>query len=77
LGKLLNIQGQPEEKQQIWPIVQLADWGETVSVEQVAEVIDYGTRKPVTGVMVFHWSGVSKQWDKVEAVGEAYRAIRP
>jgi len=77
LGKLLNIQGQPEEKQQIWPLVQLADWGETVSVEQVAEVIDYGTRKPVTGVMVFHWSGVSKQWDKVEAVGEAYRAIRP
>jgi hypothetical protein len=76
LGKLLNLSGRPEERQKIWPIVQLADWGESVSADQVADIIDQGTRKPATGVMVFHWAGVSKQWDKVDAVGAAYRAIR-
>jgi hypothetical protein len=76
LGRLLNLQGAPNEKQQIWPIVQLADWGETVDVEQVRQVLEYGTRHPATGVMVFHWSGVSKQWDKVEAMGAAYRAMQ-
>ena len=76
LGKLLNLSGSPGEKQKIWPIVQLADWGETVSADQVASVIDHGTQKPSTGVMVFHWSGVSKQWDKVEALGRAFITIR-
>ncbi|MBD3674090.1 MAG: hypothetical protein HUJ26_11255 [Planctomycetaceae bacterium] len=76
LGKLLDLEGKPEEKQKIWPIIQLADWGETVPVEQVAQVLDFGTQQPATGVMVFHWSGLSKQWKKVEAVGEAYRAMR-
>ena len=77
LGKLLNLEGKPEEQQKIWPIVQLADWGETVSAEQVAQVLEFGTQLPTTGVMVFHWSGVSKQWDKVEALGTAYRSMRP
>jgi len=76
LGKLLNLSGGPDEAKKIWPIVQLADWGETVSADQVAEIIDHGTRAPSSGVMVFHWGGLSKQWDKVEAMGAAYRAIR-
>ena len=76
LGKLLNLSGRPGEKQKIWPIVQLADWGESVSASQVADIIDQGTRQPATGVMIFHWSGVSKQWDKVDAMGAAYQAIR-
>jgi len=76
LGKLLKLTGAPGEKQKIWPIVQLADWGETVKAGQIGEIIDHGTRKPSTGVMVFHWSGVSQQWDKVDAMGQAYRAIR-
>src|SRR5690606_35665873 len=59
LGEQLNLQGTPDERHKIWPIVQIADWGETVPVEQVAEVLDYGTQLPSTGVMVFHWSGVS------------------
>lgn len=75
-SKLLSIDGNPESFPQLWPIVQLADWGETVSAEQVASVIDAGTRKPSTGVMAFHWSGLSGQWEKVEALGAAYRAIR-
>ncbi len=77
LGKLLNLKGEPGEKQQIWPIVQLADWGEPVTVDQVASVLDAGTTQPSTGVMVFHWSGVSKDWSKVDALGRFYRGIRP
>ena len=75
LGALLNLQGTPDEKQKIWPILQLADWGETVPPEQVSQVLDFGTRRPATGVMVFHWSGLSEQWDKVEEMGEAYRVM--
>lgn len=77
LGKLLDLTGKPNEKQKIWPIVQLADWGPTVDAEQVPQILGYGTRLPATGVMVFHWSGVSQQWDKVEALGQAYRAMKP
>ncbi len=76
LGELLNLKGAPDEKQKIWPIVQLADWGPTIQAEQVAQILDYGTRLPATGIMVFHWSGLSDQWDKVEALGESYRAMR-
>lgn len=77
LGELLGLKGNPDERQKIWPIVQLADWGEPVPVEQVAQVLDFGTRRPATGVMAFHWSGLSQQWDKVEALGTAYRAMQP
>lgn len=77
LGKLLNLKGAPEEKQKIWPIVQLADWGPTVEAKQVPQILEYGTRLPATGVMIFHWSGVSQQWDKVEALGKAYREMQP
>jgi hypothetical protein len=75
LGKLLNLSGDSEEKQKIWPIVQLADWGPRVRPEQTAEVIDHGTRRPATGVMVFHWSGISKEWEKAEAMKKAYRSL--
>jgi hypothetical protein len=73
----LNLQGKTDEKKKIWPIVQLADWGERVPVEQVQAVIDQGTQSPATGVMVFHWSGVSKEWEKAEAMKMAYLAMRP
>ena len=77
LGELLKLEGKPNEKQRIWPIVQLADWGERVSALQVQAVIDHGTRPPASGVMVFHWSGISKEWDKAAALKSAYRAMRP
>ncbi len=77
LGRLLKLEDAPSDKRpSIWPIVQLADWGETVAADQVPAVLDYGTRQPASGVMVFHWSGVSQQWDKVEALGRAYNAIK-
>jgi hypothetical protein len=76
LGQQLGLQGQPTEKQRIWPIVQLADWGERVPAEQIAAVIDCGTQSPATGVMVFHWSGISKEWEKADAMAAAYRSLR-
>jgi|GEM_PF-1176535 len=72
LGELLNIHGKPGETKQIWPIVQLADWGETVTVDQIPYVLDHGSRPPATGVMAFHWSGLSRQWEKVDALSQAY-----
>ena len=45
-------------------------------VDQIPQVLDYGTRLPATGVMVFHWSGISQQWDKVESLGKVYRAMQ-
>lgn len=75
LGELLKIEGKPSEKKHIWPIVQLADWGEPVTIDQVPAVLDHGTRAPATGVMVFHWSGVSQEWPKVHAIKKAYLAM--
>jgi hypothetical protein len=77
LGQLLGIKGEPVERLKIWPIVQLSDWGETVTVSQVHEVLEHGTRAPATGVMVFVWGTLHPQWDKVSAMREFYRAIRP
>jgi hypothetical protein len=77
LGDLLRLTGKPGETPRIWPIVQLADWGERVPVEQVATVLDQGTRLPATGVTVFNWGGLAKEWGKVEAIGRTYGAYRP
>jgi hypothetical protein len=76
LGELLKIHGQPGDKNQIWPIVQASDWGPRVPVEQIETVLDHASRQPATGVMVFHWSGISKEWDKVEAIKRAYTRFR-
>ncbi|MCY2995905.1 MAG: hypothetical protein NTY19_49850 [Planctomycetota bacterium] len=42
----------PDERHKIWPIVQLADWGEAVPVDQVRAMLDHGTLRPATGVVV-------------------------
>ncbi len=77
LGQHLGIRGEPGERLRIWPIVQLSNWGEAVSVGQVPEALEHGTRAPSTGVMVFAWATLHGSWDKVEAMGEFYRAIMP
>lgn len=77
LGEHLGIRGEPGERLKIWPIVQLSDWGENVPVGQVQLVLDHGTRKPATGIMVFHWGGLRKQMDNAAAMAEFYRTIRP
>lgn len=77
LGEHLGIQGKPGERHRIWPIVQLSDWGESVSVDQVQTVLDHGTRQPATGVLVFHWGSLRKQMPKADQMTDYYRAIRP
>ena len=77
LGAHLGLRGTAEKQTRIWPIVQLSDWGETVSAAQVAEVLDQGTRLPATGVLVFAWGSLRDQPEKVEAMGRFYRAIDP
>ncbi len=77
LGTHLDLRGGSEERVKIWPIVQLADWGEPVAAAQVAAVLDHGTRLPATGVMVFRWNALRKQPDKIDAMTRFYRAIRP
>lgn len=76
LGKALGIEGRPGERHRIWPIVQISDWGEAVPLAQVPAVLDHGSRRPATGVMVFAWGGLRKQPEKIEAVGRALRALR-
>ena len=77
LGDYLGIKGEPDERHQIWPIVQLSDWGESVPVDQVRSILDHGTRRPATGVMVFNWGSLKIQMEKVTAMGEYFRAIEP
>lgn len=76
LGNQLGIQGALGERHRIWPIVQLSDWGESVHVDQVRSVMDHGTRRPATGVMVFNWGSLKKQMEKVDKMAEYYREIR-
>ncbi len=77
LGNHLGIRGEPGERHRIWPIVQLADWGEPVPVAQVTEVLDHGSRRPATGVMVFNWGWLAKQPEKLPPLRVFYLAIAP
>ena len=76
LGNHLGIKGDQGERHRIWPIVQLSDWGESVSVDQVHSVLDHGTRRPATGVMVFNWGSLKRQMEKVDEMADYYRGIR-
>jgi hypothetical protein len=76
LGRYLGIEGKQGERRRIWPILQASDWGEPVPVEQIVEALERGTRSPATGVMVFAWSSLRNQPDKIEELGRFYRAIR-
>jgi hypothetical protein len=77
LGRHLGLEGKPGERPRIWPIVQLSEWGEPVPTRQVAEVIDHGTRPPATGVTVFAWGSLHQDREKVDRLGQAYRARLP
>ncbi len=75
LGKYLGVNGAPGERHRIWPIVQISDWGEPVPVQQVAGVLERGARQPASGVIVFAWSGLRKQPEKIDAIGRAFRSM--
>jgi hypothetical protein len=76
LGRHLGVEGRPGERHRIWPIVQISDWGEAVPLEQVPAVLDHGSRRPATGVMVFAWGGLRTQPQKIEAIGRVFRGMR-
>lgn len=76
LGGYLGVRGVSGERHRIWPIVQISDWGEPVPLEQVPVVIEHGARAPASGVMVFAWSGLRRDPEKIEAVGRAFRTLR-
>ena len=44
-----------------------------VPVEQVRSVLDHGTRRPATGVMVFNWGSLKGKMDKVNEEVAGYR----
>ncbi len=73
LGRYLGISGALDERRRIWPIVQIADWGEPVPLDQIDTVISNGLRSPSTGVMVFAWHGLHDEPEKQNAIGAAYR----
>jgi hypothetical protein len=75
LGRRLGLTGAAQERQQIWPIVQLADWGERVPSEQVETVLNFGAAPPARGVIVFHWSGVRTDKEKIERMTKRFTAM--
>jgi len=75
LGDYLNVEGIRGEKTRIWPIVQISDWGESVQAEDVADIIEYGTVEPATGVIVFAWGSLKEQPDKVTELWRVFRQL--
>lgn len=76
LGERMKIAGKPGEAKQIWPIVQLSNWGETVTADQVESILGYGGQQPATGIMAFHWNDMAKEWGKLDALKRAYLSFR-
>lgn len=72
LGRRMSLQGDARERLRIWPIVQLADWGEKVPVEQVEAVLQQASMRPSRGVIVFHWSGLRGQPEKVARMAQSF-----
>lgn len=75
LGSYLGVKGSTEEEVQIWPIVQLSDWGEEVSKEEVETIIEMGSRAPASGVIVFAWGSLKEQPDKVNELWRVFRQM--
>ena len=77
LGRHLGIKGKQGDRPRIWPIVQLADWGESVPAAQVYEVLDHGSRPPSSGVIVFAWGRLREDRDKTREMVRFFRDARP
>jgi hypothetical protein len=75
LGRELGVKGDPGERLRLWPIVQLADWGEKVAPQQVEPVLRHGTARPATGVIVFHWGMMRSQPEKFEPLVTTLRSM--
>jgi hypothetical protein len=77
LGRHLGLRGEANERPKIWPIVQLADWGQKVPPEQVEDVLRHGTAPPARGIIVFHWGGLRAEPEKLQRMTDYFVSIRP
>lgn len=77
LGGELGVTGEPGERLRLWPIVQLADWGEKVTPEQVEAVLRHGAARPARGIIIFHWSGLRNQREKQDRMANSLRSMTP
>ena len=75
LGRYLGVRGAAGERNRIWPIVQVSDWGEPVPVADVDQVLRLGASPPATGVIVFAWGSLRKDPQKIEAIGRTFREL--
>ena len=75
LAQHVGVRGDAKDRVQIWPIVQLSDWGEKVPAEQVEVVLGHGTARPARGIIVFHWGGLRGQTEKADRMTKYFRAI--
>lgn len=73
LAKHLRLQGYRGERPVLWPIVQLADWGEVVPLEQVEPLLDQALRAPSSGVIVFRWTAMKRRNPtKIDAMARVF-----
>lgn len=77
LGQHLGLKGEGQERLRIWPIVQLADWGEKIPPGQVEDVLRHGTALPARGIIVFHWGGLRTQPEKLRRMADYFLSIAP
>jgi len=77
LGQHAGIKGDANERLKIWPIVQLADWGQQVPPEQVEAVLRHGSARPARGIIVFHWGGLRSQPEKLKRMTDCFVAMPP
>lgn len=75
LGDYLGVEGESGEKTRIWPIVQLSDWGEKISENDVSEIVELGARSPATGVIIFAWGSLKDQPAKVDELWRIFRQL--
>jgi hypothetical protein len=75
LGRHLGVEGRRGERNRIWPIVQISDWGAEVPASQVPQVLDHGSRLPATGTLVFSWGSFRKQPEKIDAIRRAWAGV--
>jgi hypothetical protein len=75
LGRHLGLKGDAHERLRIWPIVQLADWGQKVPAEQVDAVLSHGSARPARGIIVFHWGGVRTQREKLQRMTDYFVSV--
>ena len=61
---------------ELWPIVQISDWGGEIEPGAVADLVAIGAHPAATGVIVFKWGSLRRDGAKLEALWEALGKLR-